>query len=162
MSYEVSVIPRFNFPAIFLERIIGSDLPVNLQALAHRAEKSNEDNFKASFLGSTLARAALAVLPSTAINIDETIEDNLSFGDFMESYARSNVGSLPPSTEPTKKWGLFGRICRLDRPCMVDEVHLRRFDGLLVTPCSKLHCNPPYLVPRVELNVSAANIIILG
>lgn len=161
LSYEVSVIPRFSFPAIFLERIIGCDLPVNLQALAHRAEKSYEDTFKTSFLGSSLARSSLAILPSPAININETLEDNLSFGEFMESFASSNVGSLPPSTEPKKKWGLFGRICRLDRPCMVDEVHLRRFDGLLVTPSPKLHCNPS-LVSQKENNFSSSDMIIFG
>ncbi|CAM8986531.1 unnamed protein product [Rhodiola kirilowii] len=131
LSYEVSVIPRFSFPAIFLEKIIGSDLPVNLQALARRAEKSNEDSLKMSFLESTMAKTSLAVLPSPAITVHETLEDNLSFGDFKESYASSNFGPLPPSTETNSKWGLFGRICRIDRPCMVDEVHLRRFDGLL-------------------------------
>uniref|UniRef100_A0A7N0RD58 Coenzyme Q-binding protein COQ10 START domain-containing protein n=1 Tax=Kalanchoe fedtschenkoi TaxID=63787 RepID=A0A7N0RD58_KALFE len=131
LSYEVSVIPRFSFPAIFLERIIGSDLPVNLLALARRAEKSNEDILKMPFLESAMARTSLAVLPTPAINTDDTLEDTLSFGDFKESYASPNFGLSPSSTEPNNKWSIFGRICRLDRPCMVDEVHLRRFDGLL-------------------------------
>ncbi|KAI9165903.1 hypothetical protein LWI28_022586 [Acer negundo] len=46
LSYEVNVIPRFNFPAIFLERIIRSDMPVNLRALACRAETTYEGNQK--------------------------------------------------------------------------------------------------------------------
>jgi hypothetical protein len=31
-----------------------------------------------------------------------------------------------------KKWGIYGNACRIDKPCVVDEIHLRRFDGLLV------------------------------
>ncbi|KAK7246420.1 hypothetical protein RIF29_41288 [Crotalaria pallida] len=41
-------------------------------------------------------------------------------------------GPLPTSSsEVNNNWGVFGKVCRLDRPCVVDEVHLRRFDGLL-------------------------------
>ncbi|KAG8642405.1 hypothetical protein MANES_12G083900v8 [Manihot esculenta] len=83
LSYEVNVIPRFNFPAIFLERIIRSDLPVNLQALACQAERD--------FIGNQIAE---------------------------NGKSRAILTSL-------------GKVCRLDRPCTVDEVHLRRFDGLL-------------------------------
>lgn len=46
----------------------------------------------------------------------------------------ADAGQLPvSSTELTSNWGVFGKVCRLDRPCVVDEVHLRRLDGLLVT-----------------------------
>ncbi|KAH1255305.1 hypothetical protein GmHk_04G011504 [Glycine max] len=38
---------------------------------------------------------------------------------------------LTSSSEVRSNWGVFGKVCRLDRPRMVDEVHLRRFDGLL-------------------------------
>uniref|UniRef100_A0A0E0GW55 Coenzyme Q-binding protein COQ10 START domain-containing protein n=1 Tax=Oryza nivara TaxID=4536 RepID=A0A0E0GW55_ORYNI len=54
LLYEVNVIPRFNFPAIFLERIIRSDLPVNLGALACRAENiylGNQRHGTAKFSG---------------------------------------------------------------------------------------------------------------
>ena len=38
LYYEVNVILRFNFPAIFVERIIRKDLPLNLQSVVARAE----------------------------------------------------------------------------------------------------------------------------
>ncbi|XP_050207107.1 uncharacterized protein LOC126656560 [Mercurialis annua] len=94
LSYEVNVIPRFNFPAILLERIIRSDLPLNLQALAYRAETNTS-------------------IPQQHLK---------------PTYR-------PPATTTTThfntKWGIFGKVCRLDSPSMVDEVHLRRFDALL-------------------------------
>ncbi|XAR73149.1 hypothetical protein NMG60_11007018 [Bertholletia excelsa] len=105
LSYEVNVIPRFNFPAIFLERIIRSDLPVNLQALACRAERDFQGN------------------KNTSVK-----EDNL---DLKDGYASSPFGHWSPSSDLNTKWGVFGQVCQLDRPCMVDEIHLRRFDGLL-------------------------------
>ncbi|KAG6384092.1 hypothetical protein SASPL_156115 [Salvia splendens] len=99
LGYEVNVIPRFNFPAIFLERIIRSDLPVNLLALACRSESSFEGNQNE---------------------------------DVKENFVKAAFGPLSPSTgELTCNWGIFGKSCPLDRPCLVDEVHLRRFDGLL-------------------------------
>lgn len=30
-------------------------------------------------------------------------------------------------------WGGVGKTCKLGKPCAVDEVHLRRFDDLLVS-----------------------------
>ena len=114
LSYEVNVIPRFNFPAIFLERIIRSDLPVNLRALACRAERILEGN-QASIDGSLNGK------------------DNLLTLEFKDSLPTSNFVPLTPSSsELNIKWGILGKTCSLDRQCMVDEVHLRRFDGLLV------------------------------
>ena len=108
------MIPRFNFPAIFLERIIRSDLPVNLRALACRAERILEGN-QASIDGSLNGK------------------DNLLTLEFKDSLPTSNFVPLTPSSsELNIKWGILGKTCSLDRQCMVDEVHLRRFDGLLV------------------------------
>ncbi|KAL8166285.1 hypothetical protein V2J09_007784 [Rumex salicifolius] len=107
LSYEVNVIPRFNYPAIFLERIIQSDLPVNLRALACQAESSFE---KTPITETSLAAASI------------TNEDESSQIEIKKSLASVNVSS---------KWGVFGNVCSLDKPCMVDEIHLRRFDGLL-------------------------------
>ncbi|KAK1309702.1 hypothetical protein QJS10_CPA08g00691 [Acorus calamus] len=106
LSYEVNVIPQFNFPAIFIERIISSDLPVNLRAIACRAEGNYEETQKASTIGS----------------VSE-----------IDSYASPIHSTLPvsPYNGVNSRWGIIGKTCRLDRPCMVDEVHLRRFDGLL-------------------------------
>ncbi|XP_041016494.1 uncharacterized protein LOC121259070 [Juglans microcarpa x Juglans regia] len=134
LSYEVNVIPRFSFPAIFLERIIRSDLPVNLQALACRAERNVEGMKNVTLSGNASAQTSMCVVSSLDKNLDGTLceMDKLSLGEFKERFAGSNVGPLSPtSSEPNSNWGVFGKVCRLDRPCLVDEVHLRRFDGLL-------------------------------
>ncbi|XWS44628.1 hypothetical protein CRYUN_Cryun15aG0064500 [Craigia yunnanensis] len=133
LSYEVSVIPRFNFPAIFLERIIRSDLPVNLRALACQAEKNFHANQKMS-VEKDLVRTSLPVLSSPCMDWDGALlgKEKPPPVDLRESYASSNLGPLlPSSSELNSNWGVFGKVCRIDRPCMVDEVHLRRFDGLL-------------------------------
>ncbi|XP_042031646.1 uncharacterized protein LOC121778369 [Salvia splendens] len=128
LGYEVNVIPRFNFPAIFLERIIRSDLPVNLLALACRSESSFEGNQSV---------VSLSTLPSQALHLggEETEVAsalNNKDEDVKENFVKAAFGPLSPSTgELTCNWGIFGKSCPLDRPCLVDEVHLRRFDGLL-------------------------------
>ncbi|GFY87489.1 hypothetical protein Acr_05g0011280 [Actinidia rufa] len=135
LSYEVIVIPRFNFPAIFLERIIRSDLPVNLQALACRAERNFEGNqnapTKESFLGTKMIE--LPIFPSRRIDGAISEKDKLPSGELNESYASLSFGHLSPpsSCDLSRNWGVFGKVFKLDRPCMVDEIHLRRFDGLL-------------------------------
>ncbi|XP_062155472.1 uncharacterized protein LOC133863520 isoform X1 [Alnus glutinosa] len=134
LSYEVNVIPRFNFPAIFLERIIRSDLPVNLQALACRAERNFEGVQKIALKGNSSSRTSVGVVSSLHKNLDGGLceMDKLSLREFKENFAGSNLGPFPlSSSELNSNWGVFGKVCRLDRPCMVDEVHLRRFDGLL-------------------------------
>ncbi|KAK2965102.1 hypothetical protein RJ640_026112 [Escallonia rubra] len=134
LSYEVNVIPRFNFPAIFLERIIRSDLPINLQALACRAERCFAGNLNVPLTQSPSAATSMVSFTSAGIDIDSVIyeENKHSSGEFKDNYASSNFGPLSPSTsEVNSNWGAFGKFCKLGRPCMVDEVHLRRFDGLL-------------------------------
>lgn len=62
------------------------------------------------------------------------LKNKATSGDIKEKYVKATFGPLSPSTgELNSNWGIFGKSCPLDRPCMVDEVHLRRFDGLLVT-----------------------------
>ncbi|XP_020595601.1 uncharacterized protein LOC110035672 isoform X2 [Phalaenopsis equestris] len=143
LTYEVSVIPRFSFPAIFLERIIRSDLPVNLRAVACRAEKCIEDsqmtplpvNTKNSSLSSTI----LSQIMNFSSDMSETDSQNLE--KLKESRAGHAFGSVPPSSnnEFSRKCGLFGKFCRLDKLCMADEVHLRKFNGLLENGGSH-HC----------------------
>lgn len=136
LSYEVNVIPRFNFPAIFLERIIRSDLPVNLQALACRAEKNFKGIQRLALTGNYSVGKSTGGVSSFHKSFDGALCEmgKLSLGEFKERFAGSNFGPLSPSSsELNGNWGIFGKVCRLDRPCMVDEVHLRRFDGLLVT-----------------------------
>lgn len=130
LSYEVSVIPRFNFPAIFLERIIRSDLPVNLQALTCRAENSYQGDQSVSVSCPDTKEEPDSYLISTKRDIDHAIShENKSSGD---KFVKATFGPFAPATsDVSNNWGIFGKACRLDKPCVVDEVHLRRFDGLL-------------------------------
>lgn len=125
MSYEVNVIPRFNFPAIFLERIIRSDLPVNLRAVARQAEINYKAREKPSIIDALLGRASVPSTPSHGVESESPVTER--------SAATSSVGSLSHSNELNNNWGVYGKVCKLDKPCTVDEVHLRRFDGLLVS-----------------------------
>lgn len=129
------MIPRFNFPAIFLERIIRSDLPVNLWALACRSEKNFEGDQKIAIEESSLPSMSTAVTSLIPKDIDGSLcEKDYPLNEFKENFSGTTSGTLPPSSpELNSNWGVFGKVCRLDRPCLVDEVHLRRFDGLLVT-----------------------------
>ncbi|CAH8281975.1 unnamed protein product [Eruca vesicaria subsp. sativa] len=119
LSYEVNVLPRFNFPAIFLERIIRSDLPVNLRAVARQAEKNYKRREKPSIIDGLLGRTSNS---SHDVEFDSPV---------IETSPPSSVGSLPHSNELNSSWGVYGKVCKLDKPCTVDEVHLRRYDGLL-------------------------------
>ncbi|XP_062094366.1 uncharacterized protein LOC133800421 isoform X2 [Humulus lupulus] len=133
LSYEVNVIPRFNFPAIFLERIIRSDLPVNLRALACRAEKSFGGNQNMAVTENS-TQTSTAVGSSLKLNVDSALngKDNLSPAELKEGFSTSNLGPLTPSfSDSNSKLGILGKACSLDRHGLVDEVHLRRFDGLL-------------------------------
>ncbi|KAL3844780.1 hypothetical protein ACJIZ3_002183 [Penstemon smallii] len=128
LGYQVNVIPRFNFPAIFLERIIRSDLPVNLHALARRSESDFEGNQNIDSQGSSNASSLHSLtLGSEKINGAIALKN-----DIKETYTKSTFGPLsPPTVELNSNWGIFGKSCPLDRPRVVDEVHFRRFDGLL-------------------------------
>lgn len=130
LSYEVNVIPRFSFPAIFLERIISSDLPVNLQALACRAEKNFAEKQNVRLTENTFG----STYTSANMDIDGALskDNKIPSGEVNATYSSSGFGPLSQSsTEVNSNWGVFGKVCKLDRP-VVDEVHLRRFDGLLV------------------------------
>ncbi|KAG5046025.1 hypothetical protein JHK86_015431 [Glycine max] len=145
LSYEVNVIPRFNFPAIFLERIIRSDLPVNLRALAYRAERNFVGYQKLPVSENHLHKTYVAINGSSVKKINGALSesfkkmngalcesDKLPPAENKKEIATSVSGSmLTSSSEVRSNWGVFGKVCRLDRPRMVDEVHLRRFDGLL-------------------------------
>lgn len=134
LSYEVNVIPRFNFPAIFLERIVRSDLPVNLRALAYRVERNLLGNQKLPQPEDDLHKTSLVVNGSSVKKINGSLceTDKLAPGQDKEGLDTSISGSLPASSsELNSNWGIFGKVCSLDKPCVVDEVHLRRFDGLL-------------------------------
>ncbi|KAL3502213.1 hypothetical protein ACH5RR_036662 [Cinchona calisaya] len=134
LSYELNVIPTFNFPAIFLERIISSDLPVNLQALACRAESSFKGSQNPSINETAPVTTFTDSLTSTSSDINGITPDknNFSTGELKEKVIKATLSPLSAAiSESNLKWGVFGTVCNLDRPCMVDEVHLRRFDGLL-------------------------------
>ena len=130
------MIPRFNFPAILLERIIRSDLPVNLRALAYRVERKIVGNQKFTLPENHLHKTSGATNGPSVKKISGALceSDKLSTGENKEGLASSISGPMPTSSsEVNCNWGIFGKACRLGRPCVVDEVHLRRFDGLLVT-----------------------------
>nr|XP_027099921.1 uncharacterized protein LOC113719094 isoform X1 [Coffea arabica] len=134
LSYELNVIPTFNFPAIFLERIISSDLPVNLQAMACRAE-STFKNSQNSLTDEAPPVTTLAdSFTSTSSDVSGVASDKNDFptGELKEKLLKATLSPLSPAkSELSSNWGVFGKVCKLDKPCMVDEVHLRRFDGLL-------------------------------
>lgn len=127
------MIPRFNLPAIFLERIIRSDLPVNLCALACRAEKCIEDSQMSPSPVDAVGLSPPTTIPSRTLNFSgDLCEPNgRNWEVLKETYAGHALSSVPLSSN--SKCGVFGQVCRFDRSCMVDEVHLRRFDGLLVS-----------------------------
>ncbi|KAG0631523.1 hypothetical protein M758_1G260500 [Ceratodon purpureus] len=100
LHYEVNVTPRLLFPAAFVEQIIKSDLPINLRAIADRAE----DNI--------LGEAGSAQLSE-------------GFSAPVALMERAKSG------EKGYTWGAIGSSCQLGKPCVVDEVHLRRFDDML-------------------------------
>ncbi|GMG99846.1 hypothetical protein Nepgr_001686 [Nepenthes gracilis] len=127
LSYEVNVIPRFNFPAIFLERIIQSDLPVNLRALARRAERNIQK------LPSTETSITETALNACSKGLELGLGDNDKFpGEELKMrFSSSGFGPLSQTSEMNSNWAAFGKVCRLDNRCMVDEIHLRRFDGLM-------------------------------
>ncbi|KAE9587353.1 hypothetical protein Lal_00004334 [Lupinus albus] len=134
LSYEVNVIPRFNFPAIFLERIIRSDLPINLRALAYRAERNFVKNLKLPLPENHWHETSVAFNGSSVNKINSALyeSDKLHPTEKKEGLSSLVSGSLSASSgEVSSKWGIFGKACRVDRHCTVDEVHLRRFDGLL-------------------------------
>ncbi|KAL2941929.1 putative polyketide cyclase [Bienertia sinuspersici] len=130
LSYEVNVIPKLNFPAIFLERIIRSDLPVNLRALACRAESNFDGNHKMPLLTSSKTETSVN---SSGTSLSSTVEEkNMSTEELEKSSSSPSLGPLPRApSELNNNWGIYGKVCSLDRPCLVDEIHLRRFDGLL-------------------------------
>ncbi|CAN8298804.1 unnamed protein product [Cochlearia groenlandica] len=120
LSYEVNVIPRFNFPAIFLERIIRSDLPVNLRALARQAERNYQGYGKPLLIEDLLGRISTASTQSHGLEF-ESLATEISVASTAGSLSHSNLNN----------WGAYGKVCKLDKSCTVDEVHLRRYDGLL-------------------------------
>lgn len=135
------MILRVNFPAIFLERIIRSDLPVNLQALAFRAERNFEGTRTLKMTVNAPSRKSTSGVTSIATDLQGSLlnENKLLSKDIEKNGVSSHnsASPLPPSVaEINTNWGVFGKVCRLDKPCMVDEVHLRRLDGSLVR-------NPP-------------------
>ncbi|KAH9298219.1 hypothetical protein KI387_029901, partial [Taxus chinensis] len=156
LCYVVNVIPRFNFPAIFVERIIRKDLPLNLQSVAARAEAKCGANLKmlpCQKVSSVLPLGTVqlsahknkkSTFPVTGIprnsqevkslyhemdHISESdeVEDNQSTGTLGKP-SRISINDL---ANASNNQVTTGQMCSLDRPCVVDEVHLRRLDDLL-------------------------------
>lgn len=136
LTYEVSVMPRFNFPAIFLERIIRSDLPVNLRAVACRAERIMEDRRMSPLPLNNIGSSVPSIFSLQTLEFSDQCKADVQNSEVLKDTYTGHVFGHVPSTresdiEFNSKWGLLGNACKLDRPCMADEVHLRRFDSLL-------------------------------
>jgi hypothetical protein len=102
LHYEVNVTPRLLFPAAFVEQIIKSDLPINLRAIANRAEESVN-----------ILRGAGSAQLNEGSSAPVAVKEGAKLGE--RGYS----------------WGAIGLTCKIGKPCIVDEVHLRRFDDLL-------------------------------
>nr|ATG70999.1 HCF145 [Hesperocyparis macrocarpa] len=118
LYYEVNVIPRFNFPAIFVERIIRKDLPLNLQSVAARAEAKS---------GSICKDVKALYHEIDHMSESAEVKDNQSIST-LDYLCRISINDL---ANAWNNWVTTGQRCSLDRPCIVDEVHLRRLDDLL-------------------------------
>lgn len=145
LHYEVNVTPRLLFPAAFVERIIRTDLPTNLRAMAARAEGCTTLS-----QGSTNVPSSATVPLLLPSSVSKKMEDgnvavHSAGGSTLvapqrlsddESTSSSVCVGLKEKTTWSEKdyiWGAVGKTCKLGKPCAVDEVHLRRFDDLLVS-----------------------------
>ncbi|KAH9551058.1 hypothetical protein CY35_10G104200 [Sphagnum magellanicum] len=151
LHYEVNVAPKLLFPAPLVERIIRADLPVNLRAMAERAEAdsatlSNIPTFLApSLKGASLTFQSFLKNLGAGKPTSKTLSATAMAGFTLDpqslekELASSRDGlSVPVGLKELTRWvdrdhqwGVFGRACKAGRPCTVDEVHLRRFDDLL-------------------------------
>ncbi|CDP07990.1 unnamed protein product [Coffea canephora] len=141
LSYELNVTPTFNFRSIFLESIISSDFPVNLQALASKAESSfkNSQNSLTDEAPPVITLANSFISTSSDVSGVTPDKSDFSTEELKEKLVKATLNPLSPATSELKSnWGVFGKVCKLDKPCMVDEVHLHRFDGLLEN--GGVHC----------------------
>lgn len=109
------MILRFNFPAIFLERLIRSDLPVNLQALAYRADRNFMGYHKLPLPKNHLQRSSVAINGSFFKKTNGALSesDKKPIADNQREIARSVSDSFPSSSsEVSSNWGVFGKLCR--------------------------------------------------
>lgn len=145
LHYEVNVTPRLLFPAAFVERIIRADLPTNLRAMAARAEGCTTLSQGSTYVPSSATVPLL--LPSSVLKKmeDGNLAVHSAGGSTLvapqqlsddESTSSSVCGGLKEKATWSERdyiWGGVGKTCKLGKPCAVDEVHLRRFDDLLVS-----------------------------
>eukprot|EP00249_Psilotum_nudum_P020846 c27871_g1_i2 orf=79-2469(+) len=151
LHYEVNVIPRLFFPAAFVQRVIQSDLPVNLHALAERAERDSLSELNASVpqkehqsiasfssnvditkIGSdasaVFAQNKQFIETSRQLNSNNNSQGNRVHTIPVKYMGKKGLGGLCEMGNYTVK---FGKACNLDRQCVADEIHFRRFDDLL-------------------------------
>lgn len=145
LHYEVNVTPRLLFPAAFVERIIRTDLPTNLRAMAARAEGCTTLSQGSTYVPSSPTVPLLLPLSLLKKTEDGNLEVHFAGGSTLvapqqlssdESTSSSVCVELKEKTSWSERdymWGGVGKSCKLGKPCAVDEVHLRRFDDLLVS-----------------------------
>ncbi|XP_020524503.1 uncharacterized protein LOC18436761 isoform X1 [Amborella trichopoda] len=135
LSYEVHVIPKYNFPTIFVERIIRSDLPKNLLAIACRAEMRTGLSPKEHINDKDIGDGSGATFADSDMKLSDALCETVATPpkDMKENFTDSSIIPLSAShsNQQNSGWGVYGKCCSLDRLCMVDEVHLRRCDDLL-------------------------------
>ncbi|XP_024517251.1 uncharacterized protein LOC9663170 isoform X1 [Selaginella moellendorffii] len=116
LHYEVNVIPRLLLPGVFVEGIIKSDLPVNLRAIAERAEKNQRSVIKYPADGGMSVAAPIHSIVSKVTQSTDTKVTSFVQTDDRKYAQRWDNESV------TK----IKRVCKSDKQCTVDEVHLRR------------------------------------
>ncbi|KAL2631523.1 hypothetical protein R1flu_016209 [Riccia fluitans] len=147
LFYEVSVIPKLFFPAPFVERIIKADLPINLSALAQRAEADPSNWQRVELPPRRKNKPTPSPLRSFLNKLSspnfaqqfplESIKAALQFPSLIERIGVDAIQrTLLSSREDemsnwSPRWGSSSKKSTLERPYAVDEVHLRRLDDLL-------------------------------
>ncbi|RWW43884.1 hypothetical protein BHE74_00050414 [Ensete ventricosum] len=129
-----SVLTDYERLADFVPNLVyRSDLPVNLRAVACRAGRNFEENQKTIMSMNGMSATFRTLYASSLGRFGSASEIETLPNKFQEDHDKP-PGAMhsAPSTEVNAKWGVYGKACRLDNQCMVDEIHLRRFDGLLV------------------------------
>lgn len=159
LHYQVNVVPRLLFPAAFVECIIKSDLPINLYALAKRAEtclESVSTNFSARLdvplmTSSDISLPKLEVSTASSCCVDIEKKDATSLSSQSEQNgqqmrlstdahgvkvhafslrSRENMDAFDSGASDWHRNGI-GPACQLGHQCVADEIHFRRLDDLL-------------------------------
>ncbi|KAJ7519325.1 hypothetical protein O6H91_20G034800 [Diphasiastrum complanatum] len=160
LRYEVNVIPRLLFPAAFVENIIKADLPLNLCALAERAEADSalwgmpSKTFKSIGAMSLTPSRSLFTKTSGDLPVKAAFNHHQDSSKFsskkmsldipvsvvlqdkrlnpVQAYSQK-INSLGVLVAADKTWSGTKGTYKANRSCCVDEVHLRRLNDPLTS-----------------------------